>query len=254
MGRSVVTSFEVIPAIDVLGGKCVRLTQGDYDRSTVFYDDPADAAGEWTAAGAKTIHVVDLDGAKEGTPANLDALRAIRAATRATIQFGGGLRNDAAVDLALESGADRVVVGTALLNDPDWVERLCQRLAAYVVAGIDARDGKVAAHGWLTTSDVTIADAIDRANAIGVQRALFTDITKDGTLGGPNLDSLRAAVDQARFAVMASGGVASIGDLDAIAATGAGAAIVGRALYSGRVSLREAIARFADGEARSTAC
>src|SRR5207237_78921 len=148
LGRPMV-AFEVIPAIDVLGGKCVRLMQGDYDRSSVFFENPADAAREWTAAGAATIHVVDLDGAKAGHPVNLAALRAIRLVTGAKIHFGGGLRTDADVDAAIEAGADRVVVGTALLNAPDWVERLCGRLPERIVAGIDARDGRVATRGWL---------------------------------------------------------------------------------------------------------
>jgi len=241
----VVAAFEVIPAIDVLGGKCVRLTQGDYDRSSIFYERPADAAEAWTAAGAATIHVVDLDGAKEGRPVNLAALRAIRSITNAKIHFGGGLRSDGDVDAAIEAGADRVVVGTALLNAPEWVEGLCRRLPDRIVAGIDARDGMVATRGWLEVSEVTVAQAIARANAIGLQRALFTDIAKDGTLEGPNLTSLRDAVALAQFEVIASGGVASLADLEAVAETGAAAAIVGRALYTGRVDLRSAFARFA---------
>jgi phosphoribosylformimino-5-aminoimidazole carboxamide ribotide isomerase len=241
----VVSSFEVIPSIDVLGGKCVRLEQGDYNRSSVFFEQPADAAREWTAAGARTIHVVDLDGAKQGAPVNLDALRAIRAVTGATIQFGGGLRTDEAVGAAIAAGADRVVVGTALLNNPDWVERLCGRFAERVVVGIDARDGRVAVRGWLDVSEVGVAQAIERASRIGVRRALFTDIARDGTLEGPNLVSLREAVALAPFDVIASGGVAELADLVAIAETGAVAAIVGRALYSGRIDLPEAFARFA---------
>ena len=245
MGGAVVSGFEVIPAIDVLGGKCVRLTQGDYTRSDVFFEHPADAAAEWTTAGARTIHIVDLDGAKQGAPVNLDSLHAIRAATGATIQFGGGLRTDAAVDAAIEAGADRVVVGTALLNDPTWVERLCRRFADRVVVGIDARDGMVAVRGWLDVSEVSVAQAIERANAIGVRRALFTDIARDGTLEGPNLASLSDAVAGAEFDVIASGGVADLEDLVRVSETGAVAAIVGRALYSGRIDLREAVARFA---------
>jgi phosphoribosylformimino-5-aminoimidazole carboxamide ribotide isomerase len=245
LGREVVASFEVIPAIDVLGGRCVRLTQGDYARSTIFFDDPADAAAAWTEAGARTIHVVDLDGAKAGHPVNLDALRAIRRASSATLHYGGGRRTDDAVDAALDAGADRIVVGTALLNNPDWVEHLSARFAERVVAGIDAKDGRVAVRGWLDVSDVTVADAVERANRIGLRRALFTDIAKDGTLEGPNLASLREAVALARFDVIASGGVATLDDLVAIQATGAAAAIVGRALYTGGVDLRAAIAHFA---------
>src|SRR5579871_1135856 len=136
--------FQLIPAIDLRGGRCVRLLQGDYARETVFSADPAEVAARWTAAGAQTIHVVDLDGAASGRPSNLAALRAIRDATAATLQFGGGLRDDAAIDDALAAGADRVVLGTALITRPDWVERLCAQSAERILVGIDARDGRVA--------------------------------------------------------------------------------------------------------------
>ncbi|HZT07090.1 MAG TPA: 1-(5-phosphoribosyl)-5-[(5-phosphoribosylamino)methylideneamino]imidazole-4-carboxamide isomerase [Chloroflexota bacterium] len=236
-----VRSFEVIPAIDILDGRCVRLAQGDFARASVFRERPEDAAVEWEASGATTIHVVDLDGAKAGEPANLQTLAAIRQATRATIQFGGGLRNDDAIAAALEAGADRVVVGTALVTDPEWVARLCQRHGERIVAGIDARDGRVAAAGWLATSALTVAQAVERAHSIGIRWALFTDIARDGMLEGPNLESLKGVVAQAPFDVIASGGVTSIDDLLAIRDTGAAAAIVGRALYAGRIDLRAAI-------------
>jgi len=250
----VVADFEIIPAIDVLGGKCVRLTQGDYARSSVFFDEPAEAAARWTELGAATIHLVDLDGAREGRPVNLPVLRAIRAVTGATLQYGGGLRDDDAINAALDAGADRLVVGTALIHAPDWVERLCQRFAERVVVGIDARDGRVAGDGWLAASGLTILGAVERANAIGVRRALFTDISRDGTLEGPNVASLRSVVAAAHFAVIASGGVASVEDLVEIRRAGAAAAIVGKALYSGRVDLADAIARLRATEGAGERC
>ena len=145
--------FEVIPAIDLRGGRCVRLMQGDYARETVYSDDPAATAAAWAEAGAASLHVVDLDGAAAGRPENLEALAAIRRATPATIEYGGGLRDDAAVQAALDAGADRVVLGSALVNDPEWVERLCESLADRVVVGIDTRDGRIATEGWKATSD-----------------------------------------------------------------------------------------------------
>ncbi|MEA2639763.1 MAG: phosphoribosylformimino-5-aminoimidazole carboxamide ribotide isomerase [Chloroflexota bacterium] len=235
--------FRVVPAIDLRGGRCVRLTQGDYDRETVFADNPAEVAARWTAAGARVIHVVDLDGAASGLPANLPALRAIRAATGVTIQYGGGLRDDATIDQVLEAGADRIVLGTALVTRPDWVASLCTRMGERIVIGIDARDGVVATQGWRDASTLTTRDAIARAAELGVQRALFTDIGRDGMLGGPNLAALREVVAAAPFEVIASGGVATIADLEAIQQTGAAAAIVGRALYTGAVDLGAAIAR-----------
>lgn len=233
--------FEIIPAIDLRGGRCVRLTQGDFARETVFSDDPAGVAADWTAAGAGTIHVVDLDGAAAGHPINLDALRAIRAATTARIQYGGGLRDDGAVEAALQAGADRVVLGTALVNDPNWVDALCRRMPDGVVVGIDARDGLVATQGWTARSTLTTDQVVELAGTLGVRRALFTDIGRDGTLEGPNLEALARVVQTASFEVLASGGVASVADVQAVRAVGAAGVILGRALYTGRVDLRAAI-------------
>lgn len=244
--------FDVIPAIDLRGGRCVRLTQGDYAREMVFSDDPEAVAEAWAGAGARTIHVVDLDGAAEGRPANLEALRAIRSATAATIQFGGGLRGDESVREALDAGADRVVLGTALVKNPDWVEQLCAALPDRVVVGIDARDGRVATEGWRVPSALAIPEVVERANQLGVRRGLFTDIERDGTLEGPNLEALRRVVEKAQFAVMASGGIATLDDIDEVRRTGAAAVIVGRALYTGQVDLAVALRRIAETPSPST--
>lgn len=235
--------FEVIPAIDLLNGRCVRLEQGDYARETVFSDDPAAVAARWTDAGARVIHVVDLDGAAQGRPCNLKALEAIRAATDATIEYGGGLRDEGAIQQAFQAGAECVVLGTALVRRPEWVRALCGRWPQRIVVGIDVRDGRVATDGWLETSEVPTARLVAAANAMGVRRARFTDIARDGTLQGPNLEALREVVALAEFEVIAAGGVASLEDLDAIRATGADGAIIGQALYTGAVDLRAAIAR-----------
>lgn len=235
--------FEVIPAIDLRNGRCVRLEQGDYARETVFSDDPAAVAARWTDAGARVIHVVDLDGAAQGRPCNLKALVAIRAATDATIEYGGGLRDDGAIAQAFEAGAECVVLGTALVRRPEWVRALCGRWPERILVGIDVRDGQAATDGWLETSEVPTARLVEAANAIGVRRARFTDIARDGTLQGPNLEALREVVALAEFEVIAAGGVASLEDLDAIRATGAAGAIIGQALYTGAVDLRAAIAR-----------
>lgn len=235
--------FEVIPAIDLRGGRCVRLAQGDFARETLWADDPAEVARSWTDQGAATLHVVDLDGAVEGAPRNLAALRAIRKATKATIQYGGGLRSDDTVAAALAAGADRVVLGTALIARPDWVGELCGRYGDQIMASIDARQGRVAVQGWTNTSALSVEDVVARANELGLSRALVTDIERDGMLAGPNLDALREVVAGARFEVIASGGVASLEHLDLVREAGATGVIIGQALYAGRMDLREALAR-----------
>lgn len=235
--------FEIIPAIDLRGGRCVRLMQGDFTRETVWSDQPSEVAKRWSAAGATIIHVVDLDGAVTGELQNLGALGEIRAATSAQIQYGGGLRSDAAIEAAFDAGADRVVVGTALIARTEWVEELVQRYGSKVMASIDARGGKVATQGWLAGSGLAVAEIVERANRLGIGRALITDIDTDGMLTGPNLSALREVVARARFAVIASGGIARLEDLDAVKAAGAAGAIIGQALYTGRVDLSAAIER-----------
>lgn len=235
--------FEVIPAIDLRGGRCVRLAQGDFGRETVWADDPAAVARRWSEQGALVLHVVDLDGAREGIPRNLEALRAIRAATRIALQYGGGLRSDEAIESALEAGADRVVVGSALISRPDWVAELCARYGDRILAGIDARRGNVAVHGWTDASALSIEEVVGRANGLGLQCALVTDIERDGMLAGPNLETLRQVIAAATFEVIASGGIASLEDLDLVREAGAAGAIIGQALYAGRIDLMEALAR-----------
>lgn len=239
--------FEVIPAIDLRGGRCVRLAQGDFARETVWADDPAEVARRWTAAGATVMHVVDLDGAATGELKNLDALRAIRTVTSASLQYGGGLRSDASVEAALQAGADRVVVGTALVARPEWVAALLARHGSRVMASIDARAGQVATEGWRSGSGASIEDIVARTNQLGITRALVTDIDTDGMLAGPNLQVLREVVAAAEFAVIASGGVTTLEDLEAVRHAGAAGAIIGQALYAGRLDLAEAIGRVAGG-------
>jgi phosphoribosylformimino-5-aminoimidazole carboxamide ribotide isomerase len=219
--------------------------RGDYAQETVFSSDPVAVARRWAEVGAKTLHVVDLDGAATGVPAHLEVVAEMRQVAPLIIQYGGGIRDDATIERVLAAGVDRIVLGTALIARPDWVAELCHRVPERVVVGIDTREGRVATDGWKQTSALTTDRAVQQANAMGVRRALFTDISQDGTLAGPNVAALRAVVAEARFAVIASGGVARLEDLDAIAETGASAAILGRSLYTGAIDLREAIARAA---------
>ncbi len=234
------------PAIDIRDGHAVRLLQGDYARETVYDADPADAARRWIAEGAGFLHVVDLDGAKAGEPRNLDAIAAI-AALGCPIQVGGGLRSPAAVAALLERGAARVVIGTAALRDPEFLDAVLAEHGERVVVSVDAKGGRVALQGWTETSDVAAADAVADLGRRGVRRFLCTAIEVDGTLAGPAIDQLReiAAATEAR--VIASGGVGTLADLEAVAALGAEApnvegAIVGRALYERKFTVAEGIA------------
>ncbi|HXR30167.1 MAG TPA: 1-(5-phosphoribosyl)-5-[(5-phosphoribosylamino)methylideneamino]imidazole-4-carboxamide isomerase [Solirubrobacterales bacterium] len=233
------------PAIDIRGGQAVRLTQGDYARETAYDADPVDAAKRWAGEGAECLHVVDLDGAKAGEPQNLDAIHRIAAAVDRPIQVGGGLRDAASVDAILGAGAERVVIGTAALRDPQFLTEALERHGNRIVVSVDARDGKVSLAGWTETSDVDVADAVADLSNRGVARFLCTAIEVDGTMEGPALDELNriAAVTSAQ--VIASGGVGTLSDLETlsrIAAPNVEGAIVGRALYERRFSVAEAIA------------
>jgi phosphoribosylformimino-5-aminoimidazole carboxamide ribotide isomerase len=229
----------VIPAIDLRGGRCVRLYQGDYDRETVVGDDPVAMARHWQAAGARLLHVVDLDGARAGAPAQLALVRAICAALTIPVQVGGGLRTAADVAATLAAGAARVIIGTAALDDPALVDGLLARHGPErIVLGLDARDGRVASRGWLATSEVDASTLAAAMAARGILTAVYTDIGRDGTLTGPNVAATAALARASGLAVIASGGVTRRTDLAALAATpGIAGAIVGRALYTGDLQL-----------------
>ncbi len=233
------------PAIDILGGKAVRLMQGDYERETVYYDSPADAARRWADGGAEWLHVVDLDGAKAGKPENLEAIEGISAAVDCPIEVGGGLRDYASVEAVLEAGAARVVVGTAALRDPEFLaDILAGRGAEEVVVSVDARGGQVSLAGWTESSGVDVADAVADLTRRGVVRFLFTPIEVDGTMEGPNLPELERVAAATDASVVASGGVGTLEHLRQIArvpADNVEGVIVGRALYEGRFTVSEAL-------------
>jgi phosphoribosylformimino-5-aminoimidazole carboxamide ribotide isomerase len=231
------------PAIDIRGGKAVRLLQGDYARETAYDADPVDAAKRWAAEGAEFLHVVDLDGAKAGKPQNLETVRRIAATVQCPIQVGGGLRDEASVASVLEAGAERVVIGTAALRDPTFLGRVIEAHDERVVVSVDARDGKVALAGWIETSDVDAATAVAGLGERGVARFLCTAIEVDGTMEGPAIAELGRIAAATEAQVIASGGVGDLADLKALAAMGAPnleGAIVGRALYEHRFSVAEA--------------
>lgn len=239
------SEFELIPAIDVLGGRCVRLAQGRYDEAAVYGDDPGEVARRFAAHPIPRLHVVDLDAARSGRRANEDAIRAIvRAATGVPVQLGGGIRSHADIDAAFALGVDRVVLGTAALRDPDLVRDAARRSPGRIVVGIDARDGRVAVQGWLETSDARASEVARRFEDAGVAAIVYTDIARDGMLAGPNLESVAELGEAVGIPVIASGGVASVDDvrrLCALAPRGVRGVIVGRALYTGAVDLAGAL-------------
>ena len=242
--------MEVIPAIDLLQGKCVRLYQGDYSQSQVFDENPVAVAQQWVDQGATRLHVVDLDGAKAGKPANLQAIAAIVQAVSVPIQVGGGLRDRTSVAQLLNLGVGRVILGTIAVKQPQLVADLCGEFPGKIVVGIDARNGKVATDGWLETSSVAATDLAHQMAQIGAVAIIFTDIHRDGTLSGPNLQALRELAESIAIPVIASGGVSSLTDLLSLLSLepiGVNGAIVGRALYTGDVSLKEAIKAVGSG-------
>lgn len=241
-----VSGFEVIPAIDLLDGACVRLTQGRYDDATVYERDPGAQAARFAAYGIPRLHVVDLDGAKAGRPVNGAAVAAIvRAAGAVPVQLGGGIRSLGAVERVLEGGVDRVILGTVALREPALVKDAARRFAGRVAVGIDARDGRVAVEGWTEESDLAVVELARRFEDAGVAALVHTDIARDGMLEGPNFEATAALAESVDVPVILSGGVAREQDLVRAArdaARGVAGAIVGRALYTGAVDLAKALA------------
>ena len=235
--------MQVIPAIDLRGGRCVRLRQGDFDQETIFGDDPAAMAARWESEGAERIHLVDLDGAKAGRPVNVEAVRQIIDRVGVPCQLGGGIRDEATIAAWLEAGIERVVVGTQALRDPEWFARMASAYPARLLLGLDARDGRVAAEGWLETSGVHALELALRFDALPIAGIIYTDIARDGMLEGPNLESIAALAKAVRPPVIASGGVGTLEDLLRLTKLPIAGCIVGRALYDGRFTLRSALSR-----------
>lgn len=234
----------IFPAVDIKDGKCVRLVEGDPSRQTVYSEEPAKMAKQWASGGAEWIHVVDLDGAL-GSGANLEVIRLVRDQVKCKIQMGGGLRSMDTVQALLHMGVDRVVIGTAIFKDPAWVRDAVKEFPDRVIAGVDARDGEVKVEGWQEGSGRPIGEALLHVESLGIKEVIFTDISRDGKLEGPALDSIRKVMQSTRMAVVASGGVSSAADIKSLKALeplGLRGCIVGKALYDGRLTLRDALA------------
>jgi phosphoribosylformimino-5-aminoimidazole carboxamide ribotide isomerase len=233
---------EIWPAIDLRGGKCVRLQQGDYKRETVFGEDPAAMARHWVARGAENLHLVDLDGARDGHLTNLASVRAIVEAVGIPCELGGGIRNEATIRELLDLGIEQLVIGTLAIQQPDWFRQMCRKFPGRLVLGIDARGGRVATAGWLETTDVPATDLARQFANEPIAAIVYTDIATDGMLAGPNVAAMaemRAAVD---VPVVASGGVTTVDDVARLASVDMAGCIIGRALYEGKLTLPAALA------------
>ncbi len=234
----------IIPAVDIKGGRCVRLSQGKADQETVYSEDPLAVANDWDERGARIIHVVDLDGAFDGKPVHADLIKNIIYNSSVDIQIGGGIRTLDAIKTYVDAGAYRVILGTVAQKDPDFVKRACEQFPGKIMVGIDARDGMVAIKGWVEVTNQKAADLAKAMEPLGVAGFIFTDISRDGMMQGPNLESIKSFAQNTSLPVIASGGVSRPEDISALLALescGVSGVIIGKALYDKRVDFKQAL-------------
>jgi len=234
--------MEVIPAIDLRGGKCVRLYQGDYSQETVFSEDPLDIALKWQSLGAPKLHLVDLDGAAKGELCNLAIIDEIAQKVKIPLQLGGGIRHIKAIEQLLAIGVKRVILGTVAVENQELVEEACRNHGEAIIVGLDARDGYVCTRGWQQRTDLKAATLAGEIAALGVRRFIYTDIARDGTLTQPNFEAVADLMNKTSLPVIASGGISSVSHLQRLSQLGVEGAIVGRSLYTGDIRLEEALA------------
>lgn len=233
--------MNIIPAIDLIGGQAVRLKKGDYNQVTVYNPDPVEVAKSFEEAGAKFLHVVDLDGAKDGSTANFQTIAEIVAQTSLSVEVGGGIRNIETVQKYVEIGVDRVIIGTAAVTDPSFLEQALERYPENVAVGVDIKDGMVAIKGWLEVSALSCFDFCEKLQKLGVKTIICTDISKDGMMSGTNRELYRELSNRFSMNIIASGGVSSMADIQALSDMQLYGAIVGKALYTGAIDLKQAI-------------
>ncbi len=231
----------IIPAIDLRDGKCVRLIQGDYNRQINYENDPAKQAREFIQAGAQWLHIVDLDGAKVGRAVNTDTISAISALGQLKIEVGGGIRDEASIKQLLDIGVERVIVGTKAVSDFEWFSEMAEKFSGKIVLGLDARGSKVSTHGWMQDSNQNLLEFASEAAKLPLAAIIYTDITKDGMMSGPNFERTKALVQAVEVPVVASGGINEIADIKKLAEMEVEAAIIGRSLYEGTLNLSDAI-------------
>jgi phosphoribosylformimino-5-aminoimidazole carboxamide ribotide isomerase len=234
--------MQIWPAIDLRGGNCVRLLQGDYDRETVFGRDPAAMARRWVSEGAKYLHLVDLDGARDGKSVNREAIAAIVMAVDIPCELGGGIRDQQTIEQMLALGLARLVIGTKAVKDADWFRRMCRQFPGRLAVGIDARDGRVASEGWLETSEVAATELARSLASEPIAAVIYTDIARDGMMSGPNVQAMAEMRRAVSAPIIASGGVTIADDVRRLAEAGMDGCIIGRALYEGSLTLAEALA------------
>lgn len=235
----------IYPAIDIRGGRCVRLTEGRFDAETVFADDPAEMALQWAGMGAEFLHVVDLDGALAGEGKNVPVIERILKSVNIPVQLGGGIRNLATIEKLLELGVSRLILGSAAVKNPELVQEACKKYPGHIAVGIDAKNGEVAIEGWGQGSGVAATELAKKMASFGVETIIYTDISRDGMLSGVNVESTAALARACGVPIIASGGVASIEDIrrvKAVESDGIQGCIIGKAIYTGAVDLKEALA------------
>ncbi|OGO41697.1 MAG: 1-(5-phosphoribosyl)-5-[(5-phosphoribosylamino)methylideneamino]imidazole-4-carboxamide isomerase [Chloroflexi bacterium RBG_16_58_8] len=233
--------MEIIPSVDLRDGRCVRLYQGDYNRETVFSDDPLDVALKWQSMGAPRLHIVDLDGAATGEIKNIEIIRDIAKAVLIPVQLGGGIRDIGTIRALLKAGIERVILGTAAVENPGLVVEACHHYGESVMVAIDARDGYIATRGWVKGTPHTAVGLAKAMTLLGVRRFIYTDITRDGTLTEPNFSAIAELIEALKLPVIAAGGIAKINHLKMLRKLGAEGAIVGKALYTGDINLKQAL-------------
>jgi phosphoribosylformimino-5-aminoimidazole carboxamide ribotide isomerase len=234
--------MEIIPAIDIRGGKCVRLYQGDYSQETVFDMNPVAVALRWKSQGARWLHVVDLDGSATGKPQNMAAVEEIIRTGSLLIELGGGIRREDIAEELLRKGISRIILGTVAIENPRLVKKLCQRFGEAIVVGLDARNGKIAIHGWRKDTVIDVLQLGREMVKLGVKRFIYTDIKRDGTLTEPNFDMVGKLIAEVDVPIIASGGICKMEHLQRLKELGAEGVIIGKALYTGEIDLKEAMA------------
>lgn len=236
--------MQIYPAIDIIDGKAVRLSQGKFDDVTVFNDSPADVAKEWVDAGATYIHIVDLDGARYGKTFVIDIIKNIKSKYDIKIETGGGVRTMKDIDDRIDAGASRVIIGTAAVKNPDLVKEAVKKYGDMIAVGVDAKNGMVAVSGWEEVSDITAVDLCLKMKSYGINTIIYTDISKDGMMSGPNIESTKELIEKTGMDIIASGGVTDMDDIENVDNINAAGVIIGKALYNGALNLGDVINRF----------
>ena len=235
--------MEIIPSIDLKGGKCIRLYQGDYKLETVFSQDPIGMALHWQSLGAPRLHIVDLDGAFKGELFHKEIIKRIAEAVKIPLQVGGGIRRLETMEQLLGIGVQRVILGTAAVEDPQLVEEACRQFGESILIAVDAREGYVSTYGWQKRTNITAIELVQKTSSLGARRFIYTDISRDGTLSEPNFTAIAELARSTKLPIIASGGISSIAHLKRLKGLGVEGAIVGRALYTGDIDLKEALVK-----------